>query len=50
MNNMKSHIKIPNEIVSNFGKRLRDKSKTDDREFITKQAISLIKAKKIILT
>jgi hypothetical protein len=45
----KNYIKISNEIVSNFGKRLRDKSKIEDREFIIKQQISLIKAKKIIV-
>jgi hypothetical protein len=46
---MGKYIKIPNEIVSDFGKRLRDKSKIEDREFIKKQQISLIKAKKIIV-
>ena len=46
---MEKYTKIPNEIVSNFGKRLRDKLKSDDREFIKKQQMSLIKAKKIIV-
>jgi hypothetical protein len=46
---MEEYKKIPNKKVSDFGKRLRDKSKIEDREFIKKQQISLIKAKKIIV-
>jgi len=46
---MEKYKKIPNKKVSDFGKRLRDKSKIEDREFIKKQQISLIKAKKIIV-
>jgi hypothetical protein len=44
---MGEYTKIPDEIVSNFGKRLRDKLKSDDLDFIKKQQLSIIKAKKI---
>jgi hypothetical protein len=47
---MTDYEKIPYEKISAFGKRLRDKSKNDDREFIKKQQISFIKAKKIKVT